>query len=465
MSIPRTKDPRIPSYVEKLRKIRDKIDDYKAGINRTEIHEMEDGKPFKMPMFRVDSEYMAIKSAGGPPRNQLGYYPIMSWLQENSRRVHFIEGWFIYNRIYLDFSSGSLVVRFKEKGKRLFDEHKETFKFDNVTTEDELIRMENDHIVLLIGWTDRIPYILVENKMSGENYYILYQVDGVSDADAIIDPEKPTRRADEPDDDDDSDDDGDIVPIKKERERTIRMREDTKPDRVNENEVIDLTITRRVPGVVDLTGDMDEEQPTRPVNPSVSPVRSVRPNNPIRPVNPEPVMNNTMYEGESDYASEEPEDNGIDFYGRDDEPRYNRSPVKSPVLSRETSPFSNRSPFSRLRNDNLPEMSPVRESTQQYFASPGRMHHGGNESNFDISLLDTEDNESQIGHDEPLSSQSTALVSQLNHQFSQTEQPTEQQTNQPEPTNQINQPEQTYQTNQLDYWMSEDDNTDIDTMF
>lgn len=449
MSIPRTKDPRIPSYVEKLRKIRDKIDDYKAGINRTEIHEMEDGKPFKMPMFRVDSEYMAIKSAGGPPRNQLGYYPIMSWLQENSRRVHFIEGWFIYNRIYLDFSSGSLVVRFKEKGKRLFDEHKETFKFDNVTTEDELIRMENDHIVLLIGWTDRIPYILVENKMSGENYYILYQVDGVSDADAIIDPEKPTRRADEPDDDDDSDDDGDIVPIKKERERTIRMREDTKPDRVNENEMIDLTITRRVPGIIDLTGDMEEEQPNRPANP-VRPVNQPIQPNPIR--GNEPVVNNTLYEGESDYASEEPEDNGIDFYGRDDEPRYNRSPVKSPVLSRETSPFSNRSPFSRLRNDNLPEMSPVRESTQQYFASPGRMHHGGNESNFDISLLDTEDDESQVGHDEPLSSQSTALVNQLNHQINQPDQPINQSTNQPE------------QTNWMEMWENYESD-DCDTMF
>ena len=149
MSIPRAKDPRIPSYVEKLRKIRDKINDYKAGINRTEIHEMEDGKPFKMPMFRVDSEFMAHKVDGGPPRDQLGYHPIKLWLQDNIRRVHFLEGWFIYNRIYLDFSSGSLVVRFKEKGKRSFDDHKEVFKFDNVTTGDELIRMENNNIVIL----------------------------------------------------------------------------------------------------------------------------------------------------------------------------------------------------------------------------------------------------------------------------------------------------------------------------
>ena len=458
MSIPRAKDPRIPSYVERLRNIRDKIDDYKVGINRTEIHEMEDGKPFKMPMFRVDSEYMAIKSAGGPPRNQLGYYPIMLWLQENSRRVHFMEGWFIYNRIYLDFSSGSLIVRFKEKGKRSFDDHKEIFKFDNVTTGDELIRMENDNIVILIGWTDRIPYILVEDKMSGENYYILYQVNGVSDADAIIDPEKPTRRVDEPDDDDDSDDDGNIVPIKKEKERTIRMREDTKPDRVNENEVIDLTIVHRVPGVVDLTNDMDEDQPTRPISP-------VRPTNPIRPVNPEPVVNNTMYEGESDYASEEPEDNGIDFYGRDDEPRYNRSPVKSPVLSRRASPFSQRSPFNRSMSDiDLSDMSPItdRHSNQQYFASPGRMNYGGNESNFDISLLDTEEDESQIGHDEQLSSQSTALISQLNQQFNQTEQPTNQ-PEQPEPTNQINQPGQ---TNWMEQEMPENyESDDCNTMF
>ena len=453
MSIPRAKDPRIPSYVEKLRNIRDKINDYKAGINRTEIHEMEDGKPFKMPMFRVDSEFMAHKVNGGPPRDQLGYYNTMLWLQDNIRRVHYLEGWSEYNRIYLDFSSGSLVVRFKEKGKRTFDDHKEIFKFNNVTTGDELIRMENDNIVILIGWTDRIPYILVEDKINyGESIYILYQVDGVSDADAIIDPEKPTRRA-EPDDDSD---DGDIVPIKKEKERTIRMREDTKPDRVNENEVIDLTIVHRVPGVVDLTGDMEEDQPTRPANP-VRPVSPVRPN----PIN-EPVVNNTMYEGESDYASEEPEDNGIDFYGRDDESRYNRSPVKSPVLSRRASPFSQRSPFNRSMNDiDLSEMSPVtnRQNDQQYFASPGRMNYDGNESNFDISLLDTEEDETPFGHDEQLSSQSTALVSQLNHQFSQTEQPT----NQPEPTNQINQPGQIN-------WMEQEipvnyESDDCDTMF
>lgn len=457
MSIPRSKDPRIPSYVEKLKKIRDKINDYKAGVNRTEIHEMEDGKPFKMPMFRVDSEFMAHKVAGGPPRDQLGYYPIMLWLQENIRRVHFREGWSEYNRIYLDFSSGSLVVRFKEKGKRLFDDQKEIFKFGNVTTEDELIRMENNDIVLLIGWTNDIPYILVEDKINyGESIYILYQVSGVSDSDAIIDPEKPTRRA-ESDNDDDDDDDGDFVPIKKERERTIRMREDTKPDKVNENEVIDLTITHRVPGVVDLTGDMDEIEPTRPASP-VRPVRPTNPIRPVRPVNPEPVANNTMYEGESDYASEEPEWNGIDFYGRDDETRYSRSPVKSPVISRRTSPFSNRSPFNRLNDADLSYMSPVRETHRQFVASPGKMQDDGSESNFEISLLDTEDNESPVGHDNQLSSQSTALVSQLNHQFSQSEQP--------EPTNQINQSNQPEQTNWMEQEMSENyESDDFNTMF
>ena len=454
MSIPRAKDPRIPSYVEKLRNIRDKINDYKAGINRTEIHEMEDGKPFKMPMFRVDSEFMAHKVNGGPPRDQLGYYNTMLWLQDNIRRVHYLEGWSEYNRIYLDFSSGSLVVRFKEKGKRTFDDHKEIFKFNNVTTGDELIRMENDNIVILIGWTDRIPYILVEDKINyGESIYILYQVSGISDSDAIIDPDKPTRRV-EPDDDDDSDDDGDFVPIKKEKERTIRMREDTKPDRVNENEMIDLTITRRVPGIIDLTGDMEEEEPARPANP-IRPVSPVRPN----PIN-EPVVNNTMYEGESDYASEEPEDNGIDFYERDDESRYNRSPVKSPVFSREISPFSHRSPFNRSMNDiDLSLMSPVRRSDRQFVASPGRMNYDGNESNFDISLLDTEEDETPFGHDEQLSSQSTALVSQLNQQIGHTEQST----NQPEPTNQNNQPGQTN-------WMEQEmpvnyESDDCDTMF
>ena len=449
MSIPRAKDPRIPSYVEKLRNIRDKINDYKAGINRTEIHEMEDGKPFKMPMFRVELGFMANKTAGGVPKDQLSYYPINIWLRTDSKRIYFRESWAEYNRVYLDFSSGSLVVRFKEKGKRLFDEHNEVFKFDNVTTEDELIRMENNNMIILIGWTSGIPYILVESKFTEqESDYILYQVNSVSDSDGIIDPEKPRRPVEESSSSDDSDD-GDFVPIKKEKERTIRMREDTKPDRVNENEMIDLTITHRVPGIIDLTGDMEEEQPNRPANP----VRLV--NQPIQP-NPirgnEPVVNNTLYEGESDYASEEPEDNGIDFYERDDEPRYNRSPVKSPVLSRETSPFSNRSPFSRLRNDNLPEMSPVRESTQQYFASPGRMHHGGNESNFDISLLDTEDDESQVGHDEPLSSQSTALVNQLNHQINQPDQPINQSTNQPE------------QTNWMEMWENYESD-DCDTMF
>lgn len=452
MSIPRSKDPRIPSYVERLKKICDKINDYKAGVNRTEIHEMEDGKPFKLPMFRVDSEFMAIKVAGGPPRDQLGYYPIKLWLQENSRRVHFLEGWYIYNRIYLDFSSGSLVVRFKEKGKRLFDDKKEIFRFSNVTTEDELIRMENDNVVILIGWTHGIPYILVEDKLNDDSYYILYRVNGINDADAIVDPEKPTRRIDESDDDDDnSDDDGDFVPIKKEREHTIRMREDTKPDRVNENEVIDLTVTHRVPGVVDLTGDMDEIQPTKPA----SPVRPVRPISPIR--SNEPVANNTLYEGESDYASEESEWNGIDFYGRDDESRYSRSPVKSPVISRRTSPFSNRSPFNRPMSDaDLSYMSPVREPHRQYVASPGKMQDDGSDSNFDISLLDTEDSESQIGHDDQLSSQSTALISQLNHQFSQSEQP--------EPFNQNNQPEQ---TNWMEQEMSEnyDEDDDFNTMF
>lgn len=456
MSIPRTKDPRIPSYVERLRNIRDKINDYKAGINRTEIQKVEEGKPFKLPMFRVDSEFMAHKVNGGPPRNQLGYYNTMLWLQDNIRRVHYLEGWSEYNRIYLDFSSGSLVVRFKEKGKRSFDDHKEVFKFNNVTTEDELIRMENDHIVLLIGWTDGIPYILIEDKINyGESIYILYQVNGISDADAIIDPEKPTRRA-EPDDDDD---DGDFVPIKKEKERTIRMREDTKPDRVNENEMIDLTITRRVPGIIDLTGDMEEEQPARPISP-VRPVRPINPISPVRPVNPEPVMNNTIYEGESDYASEEPEDNGIDFYERDDESRYNRSPVKSPVFSREISPFSHRSPFNRSMNDiDFSLMSPVRRSDRQFVASPGRIQNDGSESNFDISLLDTDDDESQFGHDEQLSSQSTALVSQLNHQINQPEQSTNQ-SKQPEPTNPINQPEQTN-------WMEEEnyESDDCDTMF
>lgn len=449
MSIPRSKDPRIPSYVERLKKIRDKINDYKAGINRTEIVEMEDGKPFKLPMFRVDSEFMAIKVAGGPPRDQLGYYPIKLWLQENSRRVRFLEGWYIYNRIYLDFSSGSLVVRFKEKGKRLFDDKKEIFNFNNVITEDELIRMENDNIIILIGWSYGIPYILVEDKLNDESYYILYRVYGINDSDAIVDPEKPVRRVDESDDDDDnSDDDGDFVPIKKERERTIRMREDTKPDRVNENEVIDLTITHRVPGVVDLTGDMDEVQPTKPASP-------VRPISPIR--SNEPVANNTLYEGESDYASEESEWNGIDFYGRDDESRYNRSPVKSPVISRRTSPFSNRSPFNRPMNDaDLSYMSPVREPHRQYVASPGKMQDDESESNFDISLLDTEDSESQIGHDDQLSSQSNALISQLNHQFSQSEQP--------EPSNQNNQPEQ---TNWMEQEMSEnyDEDDDFNTMF
>ena len=97
-------------------------------------------------------------------------------------------------------------------------------------------------------------------------------------------------------------------------------------------------------------------------------------------------------------------------------------------------------------------MSPVRESTQQYFASPGRMHHGGNESNFDISLLDTEDDESQVGHDEPLSSQSTALVNQLNHQINQPDQPTNQSTNQPE------------QTNWMEMWENYESD-DCDTMF
>lgn len=438
MSIPRSKDPRIPSYVERLKKICDKINDYKAGVNRTEIHEMEDGKPFKLPMFRVDSEFMAIKVAGGPPRDQLGYYPIKLWLQENSRRVHFLEGWYIYNRIYLDFSSGSLVVRFKEKGKRLFDDKKEIFRFGDVTTEDELIRMENDDIVILIGWTHGIPYILVEDKLNDDSYYILYRVNGINDADAIVDPEKPTRRVDESDDDDNSDD-GDFVPIKKERERTIRMREDTKPDRVNENEVIDLTITHRVPGVVDLTGDMDEVQPTKPASP-------------VRPISPigsnEPVANNTMYEGESDYASEESEWNGIDFYGRDDESRYSRSPVKSPVISRRTSPFSNRSPFNRPMSDaDLSYMSPVREPHRQYVASPGKMPDDESDSNFDISLLDTEESESQIGHDDQLSSQSTALISQLNHQFSQSEQPE--------------------QTNWMEQEMSEnyDEDDDFNTMF
>lgn len=469
MSIPRSKDPRIPSYVEKLKKIRDKINDYKAGINRTEIHEMEDGKPFKLPMFRVDSEFMAHKVAGGPPRDQLGYYNTMLWLQENIRRVHFREGWSEYNRIYLDFSSGSLVVRFKEKGKRSFDSYKQEFNFSNVTTEDELIRMENDDIVLLIGWTNDIPYILVEDKINyGESIYILYRVNGVSDADAIIDPEKPTRRADDPDDDDD---DGDFVPIKKERERTIRMREDTKPDKVNENELIDLTVTHRVPGIVDLTGDMDEVEPTRPI----SPVRPVRPNNPIRPVRPvrpispirsnEPVANNTMYEGESDYASEESEWNGIDFYGRDDETRYSRSPVKSPVISRRTSPFSNRSPFNRLNDADLTYMSPVREPHRQYVASPGKMQDDGSESNFEISLLDTEESESPIGHDNQLSSQSTALVSQLNHQIGQTEQSTNQ-PEQPEPSNQINPNNQPEQTNWMEQEMSENyESDDFNTMF
>lgn len=461
MSIPRSKDPRIPSYVERLKKICDKINDYKAGVNRTEIYEMEDGKPFKLPMFRVDSEFMAHKVAGGPPRDQLGYYPIKLWLQENIRRVPFLEGWYIYNRIYLDFSSGSLVVRFKEKGKRSFDDHKEVFEFSNVTTEDELIQMENDDIVILIGWTLGIPYILVEDKIGDqESIYILYRVYGINDADAIVDPEKPVRRIDESDDGFDDSDDGDFVPIKKERERTIRMQEDTKPDKVNENEVIDLTITHRVPGVVDLTGDMDEVEPTRPV----SPVRPVRPNNPIRPVRPispirsnEPVVNNTLYEGESDYASEESEWNGIDFYGRDDETRYSRSPVKSPVISRRTSPFSNRSPFNRLMSDaDLSYMSPVRETHRQYVASPGKMQDDGSESNFEISLLDTEDSESQIGNNDQLSSQSTALISQLNHQFSQSEQP--------EPSNQFNQPEQ---TNWMEQEMSEnyDEDDDFNTMF
>ena len=466
MSIPRSKDPRIPSYVEKLKKIRDKINDYKAGINRTEIQEMEHGKPFKMPMFRVDSEFMAHKVSGGPSRDQLGYYPIKLWLQDNIRRVHFLEGWSEYNRIYLDFSSGSLVVRFKEKGKRLFDDHKEIFKFGNITTEDELIRMENDNVVILIGWTYGIPYILIENKIGNqESIYILYQVNSVSDSDGIIDRENP-RRQDNESESSSSDDDGDFVPIKKERERTIRMREDTKPDKVNENEVIDLTVTHRVPGVVDLTGDMDEDQPTRPIQP-VSPVRPVRPTNPIRPVrpirpvNPEPVANNTLYEGESDYASEESEWNGIDFYGRDDETRYSRSPVKSPVISRRTSPFSNRSPFNRLNDTDLTYMSPVRETHRQYVASPGKMQDDGSESNFEISLLDTED-ESQIGHNDQLSSQSTTLVSQLNHQFSQTEQSTNQPEH-PEPSNRINQAEQ---TNWMEQEMSENyESDDFNTMF
>lgn len=457
MSIRRTKDPRIPSYVERLRKIRDKIDDYKAGINRTEIEEMEEGKPFKLPMFRVDSVFMAHKVSGGPPRDQLGYYPIKLWLQMDSRLIRFLEGWYMYNRIYLDFSSGSLVVRFKEKGKRLFDDQKEIFKFNNITTEDELIRMENDNVVLLIGWTHEIPYILIEDKINyGESIYIHYQVNGVSDSYGIIDREVPRR--DEPESDD-----GDFVPIKKERERTIRMREDTKPDRVNENEMIDLTVTHRVPGVVDLTGDMDEEQPTRPVRP-ISPVRPVRPNNsisPVRPVNPEPVVNNTMYEGESDYASEESEWNGIDFYERDEEPRYNRSPVKSPVLSRRGSPFSHRSPFNRSMSDaDLSLMSPVRRSDRQFVASPGKMQNDRDESNFEISLLDTEDDESQIGHDDQLSSQTTGLLSQLNQQINQTEQPTNQ-SEQTEPTNQINQPGQTN-------WMEEEENyesDDFNTMF
>lgn len=450
MSIQRSKDPRIPSYVEKLKKICDKIDDYKAGINRTEIHEMEDGKPFKLQMFRVQLDYMACKDAGGPPKDQLAFYSIGGWLGVDRERIRFRASWAEYNRIYLDFSSGSLVVRFKEKGKRLFDSYKQEFNFGNIITGNETIRMENDNMVILIGWSYDIPYILVERKLNiQESDYILYRVNGVSDSDGIVDPEKPRRRNDESETSS-SDDEEDLVPIKKEKERTIRMREDTKPDKVNENEVIDLTITYRVPGVVDLTGDMDEVQPTKPA----SPIRPVRPISPIG--SDEPVANNTLYEGESDYASEEPEWNGIDFYGRDDESRYNRSPVKSPVISRRTSPFSNRSPFNRSMSDiDLSYMSPVGEYNQQFVASPGKMQNGGNESNFDISLLNTEDTESQFGHDDQLSSQSTALVSQLNHQFSQSEQP--------EP---FKQPEQTYQSDQPNQWMSESgEDSDFSTMF
>lgn len=444
MSLRRTKEPRIPNYIEKLNKICDKIDDYKAGRNCTEIEEKEGGKPFKMPMFQVKLDSINRKTTRELP-DKLSFYSIVFWIANRERIDQTI--WLEYNRIYLDFSSESLIIRFKEKGKRSFDSYKQEFNFSNITIENELIRMENNKMVILIGWPTDIPYILIERKLDNqESEYILYRIFKVDDSDGIIDREIL----------DDSDEEN-FIPIKKEKERTIRMREDTKPDKVNENEVIDLTITHRVPGIVDLTGDMDEVQPTKPS----SPIRPVRPISPIG--SNEPVANNTLYEGESDYASEEPEYNGIDFYERDDESRYNRSPVKSPVISRRTSPFSNRSPFNQSMSDiDLSYMSPTEEYNRQFVASPGRTQNRENETNFDISLLDTEDNESQIGHDDQLSSQSTSILSQLIRyldQPEQSEQPTQSQ--QPEQTNQSSQPNQS---------MSESENenysdNDFDTLF
>lgn len=409
--------PRIPSHIEKLNKIREKINDYKAGRNRTEIEEKESGKPFKMPLFQVKFISVKYRTAEGSLEDAID--PQINWSQ--------------YNRIYLDFSNRSIIVRFKQKGKQLFSKYSEEFNFDNIITKNELIRMENNDILIVIGWLPNISYpsILLEKKLNGQDICIIYQINGVSDSDGIVDPDKPIKREEESEIDLSKDsDEENAAPIKKDKELTIR--EDTIPDRVNENEVIDLTIIKRVPGIIDLTGDMDEEKPIK----LVSPIRSN-----------EPVVNNTLYEGESDYASEEEEYNGIDFYERD----------RSPILKREISPFSNRSPFNRsISNINLSYMSPFRSSNQQsehrqFVASPGRTM--GDESNFEISLLDTEDNESQNDQDYQLSSQSTVLINQLSHQFSQSEQ-----SEQPDPSNQ---PEQTH-------WqgMSEsEEGSDFDTLF
>lgn len=384
MSIQRIKDPRIPNSIEKIKKIENKIIDYKRGRNRIEMIERMNGLPFKLQMFRVDVIIIGSNKSGGSKGNWRSYQHLSSWLEEDIRSINILERWSSYNRIYLDFSSGTLIVRFKEQGKRLFSRTQEEFQFENIQIKDEMIQMENDYMIITIGWTNRIPYILIERKINSDvSDYVLYKVKEVSDSDGIIDPENPDNQDDENDRLDDSV--NEIPPIEQEHEQT--MKED------NENQMIDLTpIPKpiRIPEIIDLTNDIDEYNPINEMN-------------------------------ESDYASEEPEpeydehnfyENDSfedDFIERDffeNDSRENRrmksrpyTPTKTPEISRGNSPFSNRSPFNKLIDDmNFSCINPIRKLdnsetnslNNQSNVLINQMNQQFNEPDLDLSASDSE---------------------------------------------------------------------------
>ena len=67
-------------------------------------------------MFYVKLNSINHKTTGEPFENELNFYSISRWIA-NSERIN-QTFWFEYNRVYLDFSSESLIVRFKKRGKQ-----------------------------------------------------------------------------------------------------------------------------------------------------------------------------------------------------------------------------------------------------------------------------------------------------------------------------------------------------------